>query len=62
MSKKIALLTDKIFRGVASLSIAKKRDYYRHINPDIVSSTNERWQMLGTRLRKSADKVMKQYQ
>lgn len=62
MSKKVALLTEKIFHGVASLSITKKRDYYRHIHSDVASSTNERWQMLGARLRKSADKVVKQYQ
>lgn len=61
MSKKIALLTDKIFRGVASLSINKKRNYYRHIHSDVASSTNERWQMLGARLRRSADKVVKHY-
>lgn len=61
MSKKVELLTEKIFHGVASLSINKKRDYYRHVHSDVALSTNERWQMLGARLRKSADKVVKHY-
>ena len=57
--KKINEAIKMISHGIDSISLYRKRDYYKHI-----SSTNpeERWQNLGSRLRRAADKMVKNYQ
>ncbi len=57
--KKINEAIKMISYGVSSMSLYRKRNYYKHIssiNPE------ERWRELGSRLRCATDKVVKKYQ
>ena len=54
MSEKLRKIAKLINSGTSSLSIHRKRDYYRHIAS---INAEARWYDLGARLRDSADKV-----
>lgn len=57
-SNRIKEIGKSLLRGVGSLSITAKHDYYRHVPPDVSSVTAKRWADIGTRLRKATDKVV----
>ncbi|MDY4485849.1 MAG: hypothetical protein SPE14_07085 [Anaerovibrio sp.] len=59
MSEKLRKIAKLINSGTSSLSIHRKRDYYRHIAS---INAEARWYDLGARLRASADKVVRNYQ
>ncbi|MCI7266951.1 MAG: hypothetical protein MR545_06990 [Veillonellaceae bacterium] len=59
MSEKLRKIAKLINSGTSSLSIHRKRDYYRHIAS---INAEARWYELGARLRASADKVVRNYQ
>ena len=59
MSEKLRKIAKLINSGTSSLSIHRKRDYYRHIAS---INAEARWYDLGARLRDSADKVVRNYQ
>ena len=59
MSEKLRKIFKLINSGTGSISIHRKRNYYRHIAS---INAEARWYDLGVRLRASADKVVKNYQ
>lgn len=59
MSEKLRKIAKLINSGTSSISLYRKRDYYRHIAS---INAEARWYELGTRLRASADKVVRNYQ
>lgn len=59
MSEKVKKIVDMINAGASSMSLYRKRDYYRHITS---ISAEQRWQELGSRLRDSANKVVNSHQ
>ncbi len=59
MSEKLRKIANLINSGTSSISIHRKRDYYRHIAS---INAEARWYDLGARLRASADKVVRNYQ
>lgn len=59
MSEKLRKMAKLINSGTSSISIHRKRDYYRHIAS---INAEARWYDLGARLRASADKVVRNYQ
>lgn len=58
MSEKLRKIAKLINSGTSSISIHRKRDYYRHIAS---INAEARWYDLGARLRASADKVVRNY-
>lgn len=59
MSERLRKIAKLINSGTSSISIHRKRDYYRHIAS---INAEARWYDLGMRLRASADKVVRNYQ
>lgn len=55
MSGRVKKIVRMISDGASSMSLYRKRDYYRHIAS---IDAEQRWRELGARLRKSADKVV----
>ena len=59
MPEKLRKSAKLINSGTNSISIRRKRDYYRHIAS---INAEARWYDLGLRLRVSADKVVRNHQ
>ena len=59
MFERLRKFVKLINSGTSSISIHRKRDYYRHIAS---INAEARWYDLGARLRASADKVVRNYQ
>ncbi len=59
MPEKLRKIAKLINSGTNSISIRRKRDYYRHI---AAINAEARWYDLGLRLRASADKVVRNHQ
>lgn len=58
MYEKLRKIAKLINSGTSSISIHRKRDYYRHIAS---INAEARWYDLGARLRASTDKVVRNY-
>ena len=59
MLKKIFNAVRMLHHGVDSISLYQKRDYYQYIPKNAGESALKRWQNIGERLYKAADKVVK---
>ena len=59
MFERLRKFVKLINSGTNSISIRRKRDYYRHIAS---INAEARWYDLGMRLRASADKVVRNHQ
>lgn len=59
MSERVKKIVDMINLGASSMSLYRKRDYYRHVTS---INAEQRWQELGARLRESANKVVNGHQ
>lgn len=59
MSGKVKKLAEMINFGASSMSLYRKRDYYRHVTS---INAEQRWQELGMRLRESTNKVVNGHQ
>lgn len=55
MSERVKKIVNMLSTGASSMSLYRKRDYYRHIASIDVE---QRWRELGARLRNSANKVV----